>query len=191
MTRLDCPHEADVLTMVTTGQWPDRAPVELREHAATCSLCADVALIAQVINEDADLIRGRSIKDQEASMPVPSQLPSAGTVWWRAQLRARQDAAKVVGRPITVAQGALLAVAGGVAGAVFGATTDWFQSVLLRGWGGIKGAASSLHLPALPSLNLSIDTAGLADYRAGFIIVGIGAALAMAVVMWALREDRT
>jgi hypothetical protein len=187
VTRLDCPHEADVLMMVTTGQWPDRAPAELREHAATCSLCADVALIAQVIDEDADLIRGRSRKN-EASMPAP-QLPSAGTVWWRAQLRARQDAAKAVGRPITVAQGALLAVVGGVAGAVFGATTGWFQSVLQRGWGGIKVAASTIHLPALPSL--AVDTTGLADYRAGFIIIGIGAALAMAVVMWALREDRT
>lgn len=175
MTRLDCPHEADVLMMVTTGQWPDRAPAELREHAATCSLCADVALIAQVIEDD-------------ASVPAP-QLPSAGTVWWRAQLRARQDAAKAVGRPITVAQGALLAVVGGVAGAVFGATTGWFQSVLQRGWGGIKVAASTIHLPALPSL--AVDTTGLADYRAGFIIIGIGAALAMAVVMWALREDRT
>jgi hypothetical protein len=176
MTRLDCPHEADVLTMVTTGQWPDRAPVELRQHAATCALCADVALIAQVIEE-------------EASMPAPPQLPSAGMVWWRAQLRARQDAAKAVGRPITVAQGALLAVAGGVAGAVFGATTGWFQSVLLRGWGGIKTAASSVHLPTLPSV--SFDPSLVSDYRAGFIIVGIGAALAMAVVMWALREDRT
>jgi len=196
VTRLDCPHEGDVLMMVTTGQWPDRAPAELREHAATCALCADVALIAQVINEDADLIRGRSNKDadlirgsnEDAAMPA-RQLPSAGTVWWRAQLRARQDAAKAVGRPITVAQGALLAVVGGVAGAVFGATTGWFQSVLQRGWGGIKVAASSIHLPALPSL--AVDTTGLADYRAGFIIIGIGAALAMAVVMWALREDRT
>jgi hypothetical protein len=61
--------------------------------------------------------------------------------------------------------------------------------VLQRGWGGIKTAASGVHLPALPSL--TIDTTGLADYRAGFIIVGIGAALAMGVVMWALREDRT
>jgi hypothetical protein len=189
VTRLDCPYEADVLMVVTTGQWPDRAPAELREHAATCSLCADVALIAQVIEEDADWIRGRSNNNDEASMPAPPQLPSAGTVWWRAQLRARQDAAKTVGRPITVAQGALLAVVGGVAGAVFGATTGWFQSVLQRGWGGIKVAASTIHLPALPSF--SVDTTGLADYRAGFIIVGIGAALAMAVVMWALREDRT
>lgn len=185
MTRLDCPHEADVLMMVTTGQWPDRAPAELREHVAACSLCADVALIAQVIEEDAGWVRG---SNQDATMPAP-QLPSAGTVWWRAQLRARQDAAKAVGRPITVAQGALLAVVGGVAGAVFGATTGWFQSVLQRGWGGIKVAASTIHLPTLPSL--AVDTTGLADYRAGFIIIGIGAALAMAVVMWALREDRT
>ena len=78
-------------------------------------MCADLALIAQVI-------------DDERARPAPSPaLPSAGTVWWRAQLRARQDAVRESGRPITIAHGMLLAVAGGLAGAIFGATTGWFQ----------------------------------------------------------------
>ena len=178
MPRVDCPHEADVLMMVTTGRWPDRAPEELRAHASTCDICADIALIAQVIDDDA------------AMMPAPP-LPSAGTVWWRAQLRARQEAAKDVGRPITVAQGVLLAVVGGVAGAVFGATTGWFQRVLSRVWGGVSDAASSatasIHFPSLPAL--PSDVSVLADYRTGLIIVGVGVALAMAVVVWGLREE--
>lgn len=171
MPRIECPYEDDVLTMVTTGQWPTRASAELRAHAAECPVCADLALVAQAIGEDA----------------VAPRLPGSGTVWWRAQLRARQDAAKESGRPITVAQAVLLAVAGGLAGAVFGATTGWFQRVLHGAWTVVSDAAANVHLPELPSL--TVDSTTIANYSTGLLLLGIAAAVAMAVVVWALREE--
>ena len=115
MKRVECPFEDDVLMYVGTGRWPDRAPAELTTHAASCEVCGDLAVVAGAMDTE----RG--------DVPVSARVPSAGTVWWHAQLRAREDAAKAVGRPITFAQAALLAACGGAAGAVFGATTGWFQ----------------------------------------------------------------
>lgn len=174
MPRVECRYEDDVLSMVTTGQWPARASAELRAHAAECPVCADVALVAQAI-------------DEEVTAPMAPRLPSSGTVWWRAQLRARQDAARESGRPITVAQAVLLAVAGGMAGAVFGATTGWFQRVLHGAWGAVSDAAANVHLPDLPSL--AIDSTTLANYSTGLLLLGVAAAAAMAVLVWALREE--
>lgn len=174
MARIECPHESDVLTMVVTGQWPERAPADLRAHVAACELCADLAVVAQAI-------------DEEHSARIEPNLPGSGTMWWRAQLRARQEAATQVVRPITVAQGAFLAVLGGVAGAVFGATTDWFQRGLAVIGSTFTGIAASLHLPSLPSLPADMG-ATMAGYSTGLLIVGVGAAVATAIVVWALRE---
>ena len=180
MARMECQYEPDVLTMVYTGQWPERAPAELRAHVDTCALCADLATVSLAIDE------------ANAAPHVPA-LPSSGIVWWRAQLRARQEAAQQVVRPITVAQAAFLAVVGGVSGAVFGATTDWFQRVLQR-FGGVIGDGvawvRALELPALPSVVVPADMpATLAPYATSLAIVAIGIALATAVVFWALREE--
>ena len=133
-----------------------------------------------------------AIDEANAARHVPA-LPSSGIVWWRAQLRARQEAAQKVVRPITVAQAAFLAVVGGVSGAVFGATTDWFQRVLQR-FGGVIGDGvawvRALELPTLPSLSLPANMPDtLAPYAASLAIVAIGIALATAVVFWALREE--
>ena len=40
--------------------------------------------------------------------------PSSGVVWWRAQMRARQEAAKAVERPLTIAHGVAIACTLGV-----------------------------------------------------------------------------
>jgi hypothetical protein len=110
-------------------------------------------------------------------------------MWWRAQLRARQDAARQVGRPITVAQAAFLALLGGAAGAVFGATTDWFQRGLEFAGAALKSAAAAVHLPSLPSLPMPTDMATtFAGYGPTLMIAGVGVAVAMGVVVWALKE---
>ncbi len=50
-------------------------------------------------------------------------LPAAGTVWWRATIRARADAARTAERPITAWQGvaaaAVLGVVAGLGGAAW------------------------------------------------------------------------
>jgi hypothetical protein len=110
-----CPWESEVLAAVLEHRWPDAVDSALREHAAGCAACGEVAAVAGALGE----ARGRSA--EEAS------LPDAGLVWWRAKLRARREAARAAGRPITAAQVLALACACGLFGACFGATSEWFQ----------------------------------------------------------------
>jgi len=172
MAQISCSHEDDVLMLVTTGQWPGRAAAELQAHVAACPVCADLALIAQVI-------------DEERERPVEAALPSAGTVWWRAQLRARQDAVRESARPITIAHGLLLAVAGGLAGAIFGATTDWFQRGLRVGREAMGSAIANISWPSFaPESGSWIATYGTALTVAGLIVVA-----GSVIMLWALREE--
>jgi hypothetical protein len=174
MARVDCPHEADVLTMVFTGQWPGRAPADLVAHAATCAVCADVATVASAIDSE------------QSDQSVPP-LPSSGIVWWRAQLRARQEAARAVVRPITFAQGLLLAAMGGMAGAVFGATTGWFQRALASAWGLVADLGSRVSLPSAPTLADGAYSV-LAGYTVTLTVVGVALIVGTAIVVWAFRE---
>ena len=101
MTPMDCVHEADVLDLVAAGRWPDPGREELTRHAESCETCADLAAVALAIRNDSDLAR------------TAARVPSAGLVWWKAQLRARHDRAETAGRPMTFvhAAGALVAAA--------------------------------------------------------------------------------
>jgi hypothetical protein len=71
-------------------------------------------------------------------------LPDAALVWWRAQVRARDEAVRLAARPITIAQAAALAATVGVGGAIFGATASWFQTGVR--WLGAALAASGASL---------------------------------------------
>jgi hypothetical protein len=170
-SRIECVREDEVLMMVSTDRWPDAAPAELREHADQCQVCRELGLAA-----------GAMSKEAEASAP---NLPSSGTVWWRAQLRARQEAAKQVVRPITAAQMLAFAAMVGVAGAVFGATTQWFQ----RGLGTLgRTIADSVASIPLPSLPQDLSTVPISSWIILFV-VGIGLIAGAAVVSWAMKEE--
>ena len=56
--------------------------------------------------------------------------PDSGHVWRVAQLRARREAVKTAGRPITAIQVMATGCAFGLLGACFGATSAWFQAVV-------------------------------------------------------------
>jgi hypothetical protein len=95
MTPTECLREADVLDEIGAGRWPERAPAALREHVSACPVCADLALVASGLHAEGDAARA-----DIASIP----LPSAGQVWWRAELRARQEKAQLAQRPIAAVQ---------------------------------------------------------------------------------------
>ena len=141
--RVECPHEADVLTAVSTRRWPDRAAPDLVAHAATCPICADVVTVASAFEADLD------------QAPAAPRLPDAGLVWWHAQVRARAEAARVAVRPITFAQAVGLAAFVGVVGAVFGATATWFQHAVVGLWGGVRSWLSFTP-PDLPQTVVSL-----------------------------------
>ena len=90
---IECPREQDVLDVVTAGRWPGKCPAELADHVANCEVCRDVAAVFAVIAEERD-----------TAWEEPAG-PPASLVWWRAQIRAREEAARAAARPIAVAQG--------------------------------------------------------------------------------------
>lgn len=100
MTRKTCDREQDVLDAVASRRWPGRAGEDLSEHVASCRLCADLACVVEAL-----------LNDGELDAPV-RELPPASLVWWRAQLRAREEAARAALRPIRTVQAAALACAG-------------------------------------------------------------------------------
>lgn len=97
----DCPFETDVLDALASHRWPARAGEELRAHVAACDGCRDLADTA-----------GALLHEHEAAY-AEARVPSSAVVWHRAQLRAREEAARAATRPIGFVQG--LAFACGIA----------------------------------------------------------------------------
>ena len=92
MTLVSCPCEKEIRDLVENGQWPLAAPSELRHHAAACRSCADLVLVA-----------GAFQRSRTSTIAV-ARPASAGAIWWRAQLRSRQQAFKRIERPLLGAQ---------------------------------------------------------------------------------------
>jgi hypothetical protein len=121
----ECPREHAVIEAVGAGLWPDRADADLRAHVSSCGVCREVADVAVLLQSDRDL----AWRD--------AQVPASGLVWWRAEMRARAEAARVASRPMTVVQGialtcALAAVVAGVGvwSGWAGQWLDWLRSLV-------------------------------------------------------------
>ena len=164
MRLMECEFEADVLAAVLQSRWPDRVEAPLRAHAAVCPICRDVALVAAAIDGAREEGRPRVA------------VPDAGRVWWVAQMRARREAARAAGRPITAVQVAALACAMGIVGACFGATSAWFQSALRK-----LGAAVEARLPLLDSAASAIAAHGVLAIALVALLLLLPAALCLAV----------
>ena len=93
MSRIECAREMEILDAIASGRWPERADAELRSHASSCTICTDVALVAALYRDDYE------------SALEHARMPSAGLVWWKAELRARREAVRVASRPMTLAAG--------------------------------------------------------------------------------------
>jgi hypothetical protein len=126
MIPVECEFEAEVLAAVVQSRWPERTDPALRAHVAGCVICSDVASVAGVLDESCEEIRRQAV------------VPDSGRVWWLAQMRARREAARTAGRPITAAQVLAFACAVGLLGACFGATSTWFQGAVVQ----VKGFLS-------------------------------------------------
>ena len=93
----DCPFETDVLDALASHRWPARAGDELRAHVAACDSCRDLADTA-----------GALLHEHDAAY-AEARVPSSAFVWHRAQLRAREEAARAATRPIGFVQGVAFA----------------------------------------------------------------------------------
>lgn len=108
MAKRVCEREPEVLECVTIG-----APgEELRAHIAACDSCRELYDVA------------RSVVDDRAALMRDAHPPSAGLVWWRANMRAQREAARAAVRAGSVIQVVLLITAIVVALAILGISID-------------------------------------------------------------------
>ncbi len=169
MRPVECEFESEALTAVLQSRWPERVDAPLRAHVEACAICSDVVAVAGAIDEAREEMRCGAV------------VPDSGRVWRLAQLRARREAVKAVGRPITVAQVIAFACAMGLLGACFGATSKWFQSALAR----IAGSAAEFRTEAL----LPFATTLIAEHGTLFLAMAALLLLVPAAVYLAVLRD--
>ena len=174
LRKIECEHEAEILAAVASQRYPDRVSAELRQHAAACEICADAAAVAAAFRDDEELT------------PSSVRLPDSSVVWWRAQLRAREEAARTAGRPITITQAIAACCGVGVVGALFGATSSWFQGWISSGWSAVKSILPAIQMPTLsvPSVVTTLWT----DHALLVTAVVAVVVVAPVAVYFAVRE---
>lgn len=143
MKPADCEFEAEALAAALQSRWPERVDAALRAHVAGCAICSDVVAVAGAI----DAARER----------MGVAVPDSGQVWWRAQLRARREAAEAAGRPITAIQAIAFACAVGLLVACFDTASQWFQPAL--GWIASNAAEHAALLLATAAVVLLLPAA--------------------------------
>jgi hypothetical protein len=113
----ECAREHEIVDAVTSGRWPDACEADLRDHVTTCQVCKEVAFVAGVLHEEHDVALAEA------------RLPSAGLVWWRAELRARREAVKAAERPLTLVHSLAAASAIGVGAALVGGMIPYVRDL--------------------------------------------------------------
>ena len=164
---MGCAREPEVVELLVSGRWTDENDDALRAHAAQCGACSETLQLARLLRDD-----HRALCDE-------APVRSAGAVWWRATIRARTEAARTAGQPITLLQGLAAATA---AGLLVG--SGWWRPVVLgRAWldrvGDIAsrldaghalassaGAVAALGLPLLLAIAACLIVAPVAVYFA-------------------------
>jgi hypothetical protein len=160
MSPRTCAKQSEVLAMQAQGHWPDACAPELRLHLVECRSCAELLKIKQLF------------KGERANASIQAQLPAAGTIWWRAQLRRRNAAIERVGKPIFGAY--VFALATTVLVAVIFAMTQARQGLRWLGWFEQLPAAD-LHTQSsglLAALNPGWGLALLIPVFASLVLVG-------------------
>ena len=98
MSRFECEREQEILDAVAAGRWPHGGVNELQLHTSACASCRDLVTVALAIASD-HAIAARN-----------AHVPTSGVAWWRAQRRAREEAARKATRAVTAVQAASVAI---------------------------------------------------------------------------------
>jgi hypothetical protein len=143
----ECSREREIVEAVASGRWPDSCGDELRSHAASCRICNEVVLVASAIH------------DQQSLDLAAARIPPAGLIWWRTQLRTRQEAVRRAERPLTIAHALAAASIAGVSAALIGQLLPSVRDLLtalesLPGLTLLIGAVAGLILVANVALYL-------------------------------------
>ena len=169
-----CPHEAEVQAILRQGHWPEACDRELRQHIQTCRNCSEQLLVLHTFHA------ARAHAMQAAPIDHPNLL------WWRAQLRRRNEALQRVGRPITTAQIFALCISILAAAALL-------RSQLAAGFNWSSWLPQSLpqSSSASPFNALSFFTSITTDWGLFLPLFGLGTVLLLSAVVVYLVSDRS
>jgi len=121
MNRIECARESEMLQAVAEGRWPDRCDPDLGAHVVECGICADLIEVAVSLSND----RETMVRD--------ARVPGSGVVWWRAQMRIRQETLRASQRTVFFVQAAVLGAGLIVAFSVLGTMPvlphDWLGPI--------------------------------------------------------------
>ena len=169
-----CPHEAEVQAILRQGHWPEACDRELRRHIQTCRSCSEQLLVLHTFHA------ARAHAMQAAPIDHPNLL------WWRAQLRRRNEALQRVGRPITTAQIFALCISILAAAALL-------RSQLAAGFNWSSWLPQSLPQSSSgsPFDALSFFTSITTDWGLFLPLIGLGTVLLLSAVVVYLVSDRS
>ncbi len=159
-----CEREPEVLEAVQSGRL-----AELRTHLDVCPACSDLVVVLESMRKDGDLVSAEV------------QVPSAGLVWFKAQLRARREATAEALKPVSVAE--KVAYASVLTGLIAALAWEWPQ---FGKWFGRMDLAATLADYKFEGL-----LPGFLSVQSGFAL-GIGTAFfcLMLFVLYAALADR-
>jgi hypothetical protein len=162
---VECTREDDVLEALTSGRWPEHAAEELHLHVAGCQVCTDLVDVAGALLAE----RGEIAPD--------AQIPSSAVMWWRAQMRARQEAARDAARPITIAQMAAVTIALTLVCGLLYVSVPWVRGWLATvRWMSVDAPSAIVTDPIVPTVVI--------------VFAGLMLLLTPVAVYFAVREDR-
>jgi hypothetical protein len=93
MMKLDpCAFEKEVMAAVQSGQWPTACGPALQAHVENCRHCAELVAVSRTLQA----IRSDAVAQAKLAAP--------GLLFWKAQLRRRNEALKQITRPVLAAE---------------------------------------------------------------------------------------
>ena len=140
-----CHREQEVVGALRSGRWTSAWGEEIRKHVAACAVCAEVAVVARKFQHETELA-------QSEFGQLGASLPSAGFVWWKAQLAARRAAEQRATAPITLAERAAFAL--GAFAVLVLSTWQWPQ---ISAWLQTEMVASPFGLLTMPDFSATGD----------------------------------
>jgi hypothetical protein len=167
-----CDRDTEVVQAVLSGRWPEGCDDSLREHAATCDVCGEVAEIASALARDRAALRRDIV------------VPAAGQVWWRAAVRARLEATQAAARPMTWLYTVAALLLGTVAVLALALSAD-------RASGLIDGLASWVELRAQDAAPVATTLVELVLQRGFPLLIALGFCLLAAPIAlyFALHDE--
>ncbi|HUP46993.1 MAG TPA: hypothetical protein VM779_15915 [Thermoanaerobaculia bacterium] len=95
MSAQTCHREDELLDALSRGL----IGPELEGHIGGCAACSDLRLVAG------------GLLDERMQAVAEAPVPTAGTMWWRMQVRHRQEVAATARRSLLIGQAATLSIA--------------------------------------------------------------------------------